>query len=153
MLVLLLIAAPVLEVFAFIEVGQAIGWLWAVILLLGVSLLGTRLVRVQGRAAIDGISLAVSERRPPGRAAVEGALGFIGALLLVIPGFVTDALGALLLLPPARRLVGGRISSHFAGRVMSFAAGAGRFTSRGGTADPADVESTAVEDDLDQLGR
>ncbi len=153
MLVLVLLGVPILEVFAFIEVGQAIGWLLAVILLLGTSLLGTRLVRVQGRAAIDRVSLAVSEHRAPGRAAVEGALGFLGAALLVVPGFVTDALGALLLLPPTRKLAGGRISNHFAGRLMSFAASAGRFTSRGSAAHPGDVESTAVEDDLDQLGR
>jgi UPF0716 protein FxsA len=150
---LVLIGVPVIEVFAFIEVGRAIGWLLAVVLLVGTSLLGTRLLRVEGRAAIDRVSLAVSERRAPGRAAIEGALGFLGAALLVVPGFVTDALGALLLLGPTRKLTRRWISGHYAGRLISFAVSAGRFASRDRGVRPADVESTAVEDDLDQLGR
>jgi hypothetical protein len=64
---LVLIGVPVLEVFVFIEVGRAIGWLLAVLLLVGISLLGTQLARIQGRIAIERISQAVSERRAPGR--------------------------------------------------------------------------------------
>lgn len=153
MFVLVLIGVPVVEVFVFIEVGRAIGWLLAVLLLLGSSVLGARLVRIQGRSAIERVSLAVSEHRAPGRAAIDGALGFLGAALLVVPGFVTDVLGALLLLPPTRRLTRRWMSRHYAGRAMSFVATAGRFTSREPGVRPVDVESTAVEDDLDQLGR
>jgi UPF0716 protein FxsA len=154
MFLLVLIAVPVLEVFVFIEVGHAIGWLLAVVLLLGTSLLGVQLVRIQGRAAIERVSLAVSERRAPGRAAIDGALGFLGATLLVVPGFVTDAFGALLMLPPTQALAGRWLSRHYAARLMSFVATAGRFTGRGGGSGgvpPADVESTAIDDDLDQL--
>jgi UPF0716 protein FxsA len=153
MFVLVLIGVPVVEVFAFIEVGRAIGWLPAVLLLLATSVLGARLVRIQGRLAIERVSLAVSERRAPGAAAIDGALGFLGAALLVIPGFATDVLGALLLFGPTRRLARRWISSHYAARVMSFAATAGRFTARDRTTRPADVDSTAVEEDLDELGR
>lgn len=153
MFVLVLIGVPVVEVFAFIEVGRAIGWLPAVLLLLATSVLGARLVRIQGRLAIERVSLAVSERRAPGAAAIDGALGFLGVALLVIPGFVTDVLGALLLLGPTRRLARRWISSHYAARVMGFAATAGRFTARDRTTRPADVDSTAVEEDLDELGR
>jgi UPF0716 protein FxsA len=152
MFLLLLIGVPVVEVIAFIEVGRAIGWLAAVVLLLATSVLGARLVRVQGRLAIERISLAVSERRAPGAAAIDGALGFLGAVLLVVPGFVTDALGVLLL-APTRRLVRRWISSHYAARVMSFAATAGRFAARERGMRAADVDSTAVEEDLDELGR
>jgi len=150
---LILIGVPVVEVLAFIEVGHAIGWLAAIVLLLATSVLGVRLVRVEGRLAIERVSLAVTERRAPGAAAIEGALGFLGAALLVVPGFVTDALGVLLLLAPTRRLARRWISSHYAVRLMSFAATAGRFTTRDRGMRPADVESTAVEDDLDELGR
>jgi UPF0716 protein FxsA len=152
MFVLLLIAVPVVEVFVFIEVGLAIGWLLATVLLLGTSLIGVPLLRIQGRAAIERVSLAVSERRAPGRAALDGALGFLGCILLVAPGFVTDALGALLLFPPTRALARRWISRQYAGRVMSFAATAARFSSRDRGVWQADVESTAVEDDRDQLG-
>jgi UPF0716 protein FxsA len=153
MFVLALIALPVLEVFVFIEVANAIGWLLALVLLLGSSVLGVQLLRIQGRATIERVSVAVSERRAPGRAVIDGALGFLGGALLVIPGFVTDFFGVLLMLPPTRALTRRWISRRYASRVMSFVATAGRFTQRGRDVRPADVDSTAVEDDFDQLGR
>ena len=153
MFVLVLIAVPVLEVFVFIEVGQAIGWLLAVVLLLGTSVAGVQIVRIQGRAALERVSLAVSGRRAPGGAAVDGALGFLGGLLLVVPGFVTDALGALLLLPPTRALTRRWLSRHYAGKTMRFVASTGRFAARGGGRRPDDVDSTAVDDDPGQLDR
>jgi UPF0716 protein FxsA len=155
MFVLVLIAVPALELFVFIEVGHAIGWLLAVALLLGTSLVGVQILRIQGRSTIERVSLAVSERRASGRAAVDGALGFLGGLLLVVPGFVTDALGALLLFTPTRALTYRWLSHRYAARMMSFVATAGRFTPSGGRRPPppVDVESTAVEEDLDELGR
>ena len=153
MLVLVLIGVPILELFVFIEVGQAIGWLLAAVLLIGASLLGVQLLRIEGRSAIDRVSLAVSEHRAPARAAIDGALGFLGALLLVVPGFVTAVLGALLLFPLTRTLTRRWISRHYAARVMSFAATAGRFAPPSRVDPSFDVESKAIDDDLDQLGR
>jgi UPF0716 protein FxsA len=153
MFLLVLIGVPVLEIFVFIEVGRAIGWLLAIVLLLGTSVLGTQVLRIQGRAAIERVSTAVSERRAPARAAIDGALGFLGGLMLVVPGFVTDAIGALLLLPPTRSLTRRWLSRRYAARVMSFAATAGRFAGRDRGVRPADVESTAVEEDPEQLSR
>jgi UPF0716 protein FxsA len=153
MFVLILIGVPVVEVFVFIEVGRAIGWLLAVVLLLGTSLFGARLLRVQGRSTIEHVSLAVSEHHSPARAAIDGGLGLLGAVLLVVPGFVTNVFGALLLFPPTRTLTRRWISLHYAGRVMSFVATTGRFVSGNRGARPADVESTALDYDRDQLGR
>jgi UPF0716 protein FxsA len=153
MFVLVLIGVPVVEVFVFIEVGRAIGWLPAVLVLLGTSVLGVRLLRVQGRSAVERVSLAVSERRAPAAAAIDGALGFLGCLLLVVPGFVTDVLGVLLLLPSSRALTRRWISRYYAGRLLSFVATTGRFVSGARGGPPADVESTAVEEDHEQLGR
>jgi UPF0716 protein FxsA len=153
MFFLVLIGVPILELFVFIVLGQAIGWLLAVVLLIGTSLLGVQLLRIQGRSTIDRVSLAVSEHRAPARAALDGALGFLGALLLAVPGFVTAMLGALLLFPLTRTLTRRWISRHYAARVVSFAATAGRFAPGNRVAPSFDVESTAVDDDLDQLGR
>ena len=153
MFVLALIGVPILELFVFIEVGRAIGWLLAVVLLIGASLLGVQLLRIQGRSAIDRVSLAVSERRASARAALDGALGFLGALLLVVPGFLTAVLGALLLFPLTRTLTRRWISRRYAARVMSFAATAGRFAPGNRVAQSFDFESTAIDDDLDQLSR
>jgi UPF0716 protein FxsA len=152
MFVLLLIALPVAEVIVFIEVGLALGWLWALVLLVGTSMLGVQLLRIQGRAAIERVSLAMSERRAPGAAALDGALGFLGGLLLVVPGFISDVFGVLLLATPTRKLARRWISRHYAGRVMRFVAATGRFGA-GGRMRPADIDSTAVEDDQGWLER
>lgn len=163
MFLLLLIAVPVLEVFVFLEVALAIGWPLAIALLIGTSVLGAFLLRSQGRAALERFSRAVAERRAPGRAALDGALGFLGGVLLVVPGFVTDAIGAVLLIPASRALARRWITLHYAGRVVSVLATAGRFAPRrGGAAGggasrprggvrPADVDSTAVDDDDPEL--
>jgi UPF0716 protein FxsA len=153
MFVLVMIGVPILEVLAFVEVARVIGWLPALGLLLATSVLGARLLRIEGRMAIERVSLAVSGRGAPGAAAIDGALGFLGAALLVLPGFVTDALGGLLLLGPTRRLARRWISGRYAARVMGFAARAARFSARERGARVADVDSTAFEDDLDELGR
>jgi len=153
MFLLALIALPVLEIFVFIEVGLAIGWAAAVLLLLATSVLGVVLLRVQGRAALARVSAAVSQSRAPGAAVLDSALGFLGASLLVVPGFLTDAFGVLLLLEPTRRLTRRWISHVYAARVMSFAtAAAGRYAPRRPGSRPADVEGTAVEDQQDRLG-
>ncbi len=152
MFALILIVVPVAEVFAFGEVGLAIGWLWAVLLLLGTSVLGVLLMRVQGRRAIQRVATAVSERRAPGGAAIDGALGFLGAALLVVPGFVTDAVGALLMIPAARMLTRRVISRRYGGRVVSFASAAGRFVPGDRSRPSADVDSTATDGDVPRLG-
>jgi UPF0716 protein FxsA len=93
----------------------------------------------------------MSERRAPGSAALDGALGFLGCILLVVPGFLTDALGVLLLVGPIRALARRAISRRYARWVMSFAGAASRVTSSSPSVWPADIESTAVEDDRRQL--
>jgi UPF0716 protein FxsA len=150
MFILLLLVPVAVEVVAFVEVAGAIGWGLAAALLIGTSLVGVVLLRVQGRAALRRVSVAVSERRAPGAAALDGALGFLGCSLLVVPGFVTDALGVLLLLQPTRALVRRWISRRYATRVMSLAGAAAR-ASRSRVVWPADIESTAVEKDRPQL--
>ncbi|HEY2719889.1 MAG TPA: FxsA family protein [Solirubrobacteraceae bacterium] len=155
MFVLILIAVPVLEALVLVEVAHAIGWPVALLLLAASSLLGMRLVRIEGRAALQRISTAVSERRQPARTVLDGALRFLGSLLLAIPGFLTDMLGALLLLRPTRTLALSWVSRRYAARLMSFIAGAGRFAPSGrrnSWRPPADVDSTAFEDDLGRLG-
>jgi len=104
-------------------------------------------LRIQGRAALERVTQAVSERRPPARPALDGVLGFLGGMLLVLPGFITDFFGALLMLPPTRKLTGHWLSHHYSGRVMRFVTTTGRFAPGATRPRPADVDSTAVDDD------
>jgi UPF0716 protein FxsA len=105
LLVLIFIVVPLLELYVIIEVGRLIGALPTVAILLADSLLGAILLRTQGRAAWRRFNAALAERRVPARETFDGALILFGAALLLTPGFITDALGLLLLLPPTRAMV------------------------------------------------
>jgi UPF0716 protein FxsA len=153
MLVLVLLAVPLVEVAAFVAVGLAAGWLVAVALLLGTSVLGAIVLRIESRAALERFSATVSQRQPSAPAAIYSALGLLSGVLLVIPGFVTDVLALPLLLPPTRRAVRRRLSRHLARRVMRFAIIAERFGGRGSGVPPANVAATAIEDERGRLGR
>jgi UPF0716 protein FxsA len=152
MLVIALLGAPLVEVSAFVAVGLTAGWLVAVGLLLGTSVLGVLVLRVESRAALVRVSLAVSQHQPPGPAAVDTALGLLGGVLLVVPGFVTDAIAVPLLLPPTRRVVRRALSRRLARRVMRFATMAERFGARGPRMPAADADATAIEDEPGRLG-
>lgn len=153
MFLLAFLLFPVAEVFVFVEVALAIGWLWALVLALGSSILGALLFRIQGRLAIERMARAVSERRAPGPAGIDGALGLLGSALLVVPGFITDAMGALLVLVPTRVLVRRWISRRYEQHVLRWATRVGRYAPGSPGLRPADIESSAVEDDWDQLPR
>lgn len=101
-LVLLVVA----EIVAAVAVASWIGVGWTLLALAGLSLLGAVLLRSQGARAWRAFSGAVAAGRPPAREALDGVLVLVGALLVVLPGFVSDVLGLLCLLPPTRRLLG-----------------------------------------------
>ena len=82
-----------------IQVGQAIGALWTVALLVADSIIGAMLMRSQGRAAWRRFNEAIAAGRIPAREVVDGALVIFGGALLLTPGFVTDIFGAAFLLP------------------------------------------------------
>ena len=98
------------ELFVAIEVANAIGVLATVVLLLLSWPLGSWLLRSQGRAAWRRLGAAVSAGRSPGREVLDGALVLLGGVLLIIPGFISDALGVLALFPPTRALMRGPLA-------------------------------------------
>ena len=95
---------PVAEIAAFVLVASLIGLGWAFLLLLATTALGIVLLRQAGRGKLAGFRVAVSDRNIT---AIEGGsdtfLVMLGALLLVLPGFITDLIGLLLLVRPLRR--------------------------------------------------
>jgi UPF0716 protein FxsA len=114
LLFVLLIGVPVLEIYVVIEVGRAIGVPATLALLILDALLGTILMRSQGRAVWRSARASITAGRVPGREILDGALVIAGGALLIAPGFITDVLGALLLLPltraPIRRAVVRRLT-------------------------------------------
>src|ERR1700733_14495128 len=102
---LLLILWPVAEVLVAIKVAEAFGVFVMLVALIASWPIGTWALRSQGRAAWRRFGDAVAASRAPGREAIDGALVLIGGILLITPGFITDVLGAMLLLPPSRALL------------------------------------------------
>src|SRR4051794_22690915 len=121
-LVLLFIIVPLVELYVIIQVGQAIGVWWTIALLLADSILGSILMRSQGRAAWRRFQLALAEGRAPAREVLDGVLVIFGGAFLLTPGFVTDILGAVLLVPPTRALVRGMLVRRFVPRMVIRAA-------------------------------
>jgi len=143
--VLILILWAAAELFVAIKVAEAIGVLATVLLLLVTWPLGTWMLRAQGRAAWRRLGAAVAAGRSPGREVLDGALILLGGLLLIVPGFLSDVLGAIALLPPTRALLRGQLARNLQSR---FVVQATRFT---GASGPYDVDSTATDVDQPQL--
>lgn len=131
-----LIGLPILEIYVIIQVGHAVGVLPTVALLLATSLTGAWLLRHEGARAWRAFTDAMAARRPPHREVVDGTLVLLGGTLMLVPGFVTDALGLLCLLPPTRTLTRRILLAAAARRIT--APGVVRVRSRRGPAHPAD---------------
>ena len=118
-LAVLFVLIPLAEVYLLIQVGQVIGALWTILLLIAVSVLGSYLVRREGGRAWQALRLALQTHRMPARELADGALILIGGTLLLTPGFLTDALGLFFVLPLtrplARRLLAGFVTRRLLG--------------------------------------
>jgi UPF0716 protein FxsA len=147
-LVLLFIVVPIAELAVIIQVGQAIGVWWTIALLIADSVLGSILMRSQGRAAWRRFNDATRASRVPAREVLDGALVIFGGALLLTPGFITDILGLILLIPPTRALVRRMLARRLAHRMVVSVAGPRVRPRR-----DDDVEGTAVDVDADRLGR
>ena len=151
LLFVLFIAVPVVELYVIIQVGQAIGVVPTLAILLADALLGAMLLRQQGRAAWNRFNAALDQRRFPGREVADGLLITIGGTLLLTPGFITDIFGLLLLIPPTRAVVR-RAMRRVLGRRFKLVGGTTRWgyermRGQGGPASdrPYDYEGTAQD--------
>lgn len=104
-LFLLFLIIPVIEIYLLIKVGSLIGGLATVAILLSISLAGAYLVRHQGFKIITEIREELSRGRLPAAQMLDGALIFVGGVLLMTPGFFTDFVGIFFLIPVTRRLI------------------------------------------------
>ena len=115
LLVALFVVVPLVELFLIIQVGQVIGAWWTIAILLADSILGSLILRSQGRAAWRRFNAVMGEGRVPHREILDGVMIILGGALLLTPGFLTDVFGLLLLAPPSRaaiRRVLVRLLSH-----------------------------------------
>ena len=113
----LFIAVPIIEMLVLIQVGQEIGALWTIALVLITAFIGINLLRHQGLATLTRANWRIQSGQIPAKEILEGMLLAVGGALLLTPGFVTDGIGFLLLVPVTRQF----FASRLMGRFKSFA--------------------------------
>jgi UPF0716 protein FxsA len=151
LLVILFIAIPIAELAVIIQVGEAIGVWWTIALLIADSVLGSLLMRSQGRVVWRRFNETLSSGRAPAREVADGVLVIFGGALLLTPGFLTDIAGLLFLLPPTRAVIR-RIFLREAMRRITVTMATGPRVPRNGSRRADDVEGTAVDVDPPGLG-
>jgi UPF0716 protein FxsA len=144
---LLLLLWPVAELIVIVKVAEAIGVLLTLVLLFAGWPIGMWAIRSEGRAVWRRMAEAVQAGRAPTREVLDGALVLVGGTLLMIPGFITDVIGILLLLPPVRIPLRHLVVRNMRSSVITQTV---RFTTRGRE---YDVDSTATDIDQPQLRR
>ena len=119
------VVVPLVEIYVLIQVGQAIGGWWTILLLVVASVLGSLLIRHQGARAWRALTTALRSGRMPARELADGALILIGGTLMLTPGFVTDIFGVLLILPFTRPVARRLLTAVVARRLIAvpFASG------------------------------
>jgi UPF0716 protein FxsA len=129
------ILLPLAELYVILEVvGPWLQWYGTVALLLADSIIGTLLFRSQGRAVWRRLNETLAVGKMPHREVLDGVLIVFGGAFLITPGFITDIVGALLLIPPTRAVIRGVVARRLGRRIVT-------------TRDSYDVEGTATEYD------
>lgn len=113
-LFLVFIAVPLIELALIIKVGQVMGFWVTLGLMVGMAILGSMMLRQQGLGVMRKAAEALSEGRPPVAAVIDSVFLFVAGLLMLTPGFLSDALGISLLIPPFRRWLGNAVIRHIA---------------------------------------
>ena len=137
-LLALFIVVPLAELYVILRVGDAIGAIWTILLLAADSVLGSILLRTQGRSVWRRFNTALADGKMPHREVIDGVLVVFGGAFLITPGFITDVVGILLLVPPTRAVIRHLLVSRLGRRIAVNAATRGRMR--------YDVEGTARED-------
>ncbi len=122
-LALIFVVVPVVEIYVLIQVGQVIGALWTVLFVVLTAVIGVQLLRMQGIATLMRAQQRMQSGQLPAEEMVEGIGLVVAGAFLLTPGFVTDTLGFLLLVPAFRRWAIGGLKR----RLMA----SGQFTVQG----------------------
>jgi UPF0716 protein FxsA len=119
MFLALVVIVPLVELFVLAQVSDAVGLANALGVLLLVSLVGLAVVKRQGVAVWRNLRDSLGRHELPSQHLTDGGLLVVAGALLVVPGFVTDAVGLALLVPPVRRLVGRVVVGRRRGRPLA----------------------------------
>ena len=151
LLLVLFLVVPIAEIYVIVQVGQAIGVLPTIALLLLDGIVGTWLFRREGRKAWQALQEAIGAHRVPAKEVADGALVVVGGAFLLAPGFITDVVGLACVLPPSRAALRGLLTRIVGARLLGPTAGplvggvTGRRRRRGTVIDGTVVDGTVVE--------
>jgi UPF0716 protein FxsA len=120
---IIFLIVPVLEIYLLIEVGQVIGALWTAFLVVLTAVIGVRLLKIQGISTLTRAQNKMQSGQAPAQEMLEGIGLVLAGAFLLTPGFFTDTVGFLLLFPPTRIWLVGKLVSNL---MVS-----GRFSHRG----------------------
>ena len=147
----LLLIVPIVEIGVFIAIGGQIGTFYTLLMILVTAVLGTILLRIEGFRVLDQIRREMAAGRLPTRQLSSGVMIMIAGVLLLTPGFVTDAIGFLLFLPPVQAA----IRAFLASRVklptfgMDSTGGFGQHQARPGNEKPHSDKGPVIDLDDD----
>ncbi len=126
LLLLAFLVVPVVELYIFVQVAGAIGFASTLFWIVAVSIIGAWLVKREGMGALRRANEKVTRGEMPTDELVNGILILFGGALMLTPGFLTDAMGLLLVFPPSRALLRGTVRRRFAtGPIVIGRGGAG----------------------------
>jgi UPF0716 protein FxsA len=109
---------PIVEIYVLIQVGQVIGAWWTVLLLIADSLFGSWLLKREGSRAWRALQAAFESGRMPTKELADAALIVFGGTLMITPGFVSDIVGLLAILPFTRPIARRMLGAFVARRVV-----------------------------------
>ena len=112
-LLFFIIGVPIIEIYLFIEIGSKIGAVFTILLILSTAFIGIIYVRYEGFNTLRSAVGQLIKNEIPLFEIVSGAALVIGAFLLLLPGFLTDAIGLLLIFPITRKMIFKKVSSKY----------------------------------------
>ena len=101
----LFILIPLIEIFLFIKVGASIGAFNTILLILATAVIGVALLRRQGMSTFQKVQSQMQQGELPALGMIEAVMLFFAGALLLTPGFFTDTIGFILLIPPLRKVL------------------------------------------------
>jgi UPF0716 protein FxsA len=122
-LLLLFILVPLAELYLFMTIGSELGFANTVAIIIITAILGAALTKSQGRRAMLKFQEATSQGRVPAHEALEGLIILLAGAVLITPGFLTDSVGFLLLIPPVRTVVARFLGHRLKGKIQFVASG------------------------------
>ena len=152
---ILFVVLPLVELYLIIKVGGAIGALWTVLLVIMTAVIGVQLLRIQGLSTLRRARENLDQGSLPAMEMMEGLLLAVGGVLLITPGFITDTLGFLCLIPVTRRAIIRYLMSHATIVTQGFGHGA-VYTHHQGAGGPKDYDpdrSRTIEGEFERRER